>query len=105
MELDLTKLSLQAPYVLVKRCKRESVSPGGIVIPEETDHLNRTCEVIAVHPGRKFSNGTVVPCEVSPGQLVEFMVFDPIDEFRVDGVEYEVANEAEILASWEAVNV
>ena len=86
-----------ADRVLVRELKKEGEKiVSGIIIPESAgeDRGSRKGEVIAVGPGR-FDDGVLVPMNVKVGDKV---LFQWGDKLTVDGVEYEMVNESEILA-------
>jgi len=70
---------------------------SGIIIPETVDKEKlMKGEVIAVGPGRRSDDGKRIAAEVKIGDTVFFK--KPWDEpIKVDGVEYYVLPEAEII--------
>jgi chaperonin GroES len=70
---------------------------SGIIIPETVDKEKLLKgEVIAVGAGRRNDEGKRIPTEVKPGDVVFFK--KPWDEpIKVDGVEYFVLPESEII--------
>lgn len=70
---------------------------SGIIIPETVDKEKLLKgEVVAVGAGRKNDEGKRIPIEVKPSDIVFFK--KPWDEpIKVDGVEYYVLPEAEII--------
>ncbi|HOJ46456.1 MAG TPA: co-chaperone GroES, partial [Bacillota bacterium] len=54
-------------------------------------------EVVAVGPGRKTDDGTVIPTEVKVGDKVLYAKYSGT-QFKYDNVEYLVVKESEILA-------
>lgn len=71
---------------------------GGIIIPE-TVSKERSEEgtVVAVGPGKRGEDGKVVPVAVKKGDRVLFAKYGP-DEVKVEGKEYFIISEANILA-------
>lgn len=60
-------------HVLIKRQARESVTKGGLVIPESHQTKSRYGEVLAVGPGRFKKDSTErIPVSVQPGDVVLF---------------------------------
>ena len=53
--------------------------------------------VIAVGNGKKTDDGKIIPVSVMPGQKVLFTKYGP-SEIKVDGKEYLIAKEEDILA-------
>ena len=70
---------------------------SGIIIPETVDKEKLLKgEVIAVGPGKRNDEGKRIPSEVKSGDTVFFK--KPWDEpIKVDGVEYYVLPESEII--------
>ncbi len=94
MEFPLEPLTT---HVVVKRIFPESVTPGGIVIPEiSRDHPTRGI-VIAVGPGTRLDNGEVIPVSLEPGDIA---IYPPLygTEIVVGGVELTFLKEADVVA-------
>lgn len=70
---------------------------SGIIIPETVDKEKLLKgEVVAVGPGRRTDEGKRLPIEVKTGDTVFFK--KPWDEpVKVDGVEYYVLSESDII--------
>ena len=58
--------------IIVKRVEAQTVSAGGIHIPENVTEKSTRGRVLAVGPGRVLPSGTRVPVGVSVGDLVLF---------------------------------
>lgn len=72
--------------------------PSGIIIPETIDKEKpETGIVIAVGPGKRGEDGSLVPVNVKVGDRVVFSKYG-YDEVKVDGIEYYVVREENILA-------
>lgn len=70
---------------------------SGIIIPETADKEKpMKGEVVAVGPG-KFENGARVPMQVKVGDEVVFSKYG-YDEVKIDGEEYYILGESQILA-------
>ncbi len=71
---------------------------SGIIIPETVSkERGEQGKVIAVGPGRRTDEGKLVPVGVKPGQKIIFSKYGP-DEIKVDGKEYYIISESNILA-------
>ncbi len=70
---------------------------SGLIIPE-TINKERPEEglVVAVGPG-KMDDGKLVPMTVKKGQRVLFSKYGP-DEIKIDGQEYLIVSESQVLA-------
>ena len=83
--------------VIVKPLTDETVTKSGIVIPDTVSKEKpEKGEVVAVGNGRLQDNGTVVPLVVKIGDKVMFRKYSP-DEIKVDGQEYLVIKEQDIM--------
>lgn len=76
----------------------EEKKKGGIILPETVDKERpEKGRVIAVGQGRVDENGKKVPISVKKGDKVLFTKYGP-DEIKIDGKEYLIAKEENILA-------
>ncbi len=86
-----------ADRVVVKPIKAEEMTKGGIVLPDTAKDKPQEGEVIAVGTGRILDNGTKVPLEVKVGDRVVYSKYSG-SEIKIDGEEYLIIRESEILA-------
>jgi chaperonin GroES len=91
------KLRPLADRLIVKPVSATEVSRAGIIVPETVEKKPEMGEVIAVGPGRMLENGTRVPVAAKVGDKVVFKKYAP-DEVKIDGVEYLVLSESDIMA-------
>ena len=85
-------------HVIVKPISEEEVSKSGIVLPETVDKERpEQGEVLAIGPGKLLDNGQRAPMSVEVGQKVMFKKYSP-DEIKVDGDEFLVISESDIIA-------
>jgi len=82
--------------VVVKPVEREETTKGGIVIPDTAKDRPQEGEVVAVGPG-KYEDGKRIPMEVKVGDRVIFAKYGGT-EIKIDGEEYLVLRESDILA-------
>lgn len=70
---------------------------SGIIIPAtvKEDRGAKRGEVVAVGPGRTTDEGKLIPTKIKVGDMV---LFQWGDEIVMDGVEYQVVSESNILA-------
>lgn len=87
--------------VLLKRLDEEKTSPGGIVIPDSAKEKPTKAEVVAVGPGKSLDTGEVRKLDVKKGDQVLVGKYAGT-EIKLDGVEYVVLREDEILGVIEA---
>ncbi len=82
--------------VIVKRVEEETTTPGGIVLPGSAAEKPQRGEVVAVGNGRILDNGDVRALDVKAGDSVLFGKYSG-SEVKVDGVEYLVMKEEDII--------
>jgi len=71
---------------------------AGIVIPDTVEKERpEQGKVIAVGPGRVTDDGKIISLKLKKGQKVLFSKYGP-DEIKVDGKEYYIVKESDILA-------
>jgi len=83
--------------VVVKASAKEEVTKSGIVIPDTVKEKPQEGIVIAVGNGRLLDNGDRSPIDVQKGDRVLFAKYGGT-EFKLDGEEYLVLKENDILA-------
>ncbi len=83
--------------VVVERMEAESKSAGGILIPDTAKEKPMKGTVIAVGPGRVLDNGEVKALDVKKGDQILFGGYAG-SEVKLDGKDYLIVNESEILA-------
>ncbi|HXK35056.1 MAG TPA: co-chaperone GroES [Candidatus Paceibacterota bacterium] len=93
----MTQIQPLGDRVLVKPISPETKTKSGIIIPETIDKEKPDQgEVVAVGEGR-FEDGELISPKVKIGDVVLFSKYSP-DEIKVDGVEYYILREENILA-------
>jgi chaperonin GroES len=93
----MAKLRPVGDRVVVKPAAREEVTRSGIVIPDTAKEKPQEGTVIAVGNGRLLDNGDRAPIDVHEGDRVLFAKYGGT-EFKLDGEEYLVLKENDILA-------
>jgi len=83
--------------VIIKRLEEDKTSPGGILIPDSAAEKPVRGEVMATGNGKLLENGTVRPLDVKVGDKVLFGKYSG-NEVKVDGVDYLVMREDDIVA-------
>lgn len=83
--------------VLVKRLEAEETASGGIVIPDTAKEKPQKAEVKAVGNGKLLESGERVPVDVKEGDRILFGKYSG-SEVKIDGEEYLILREDEILA-------
>jgi chaperonin GroES len=83
--------------IMVKRLEDGEQMRGGIIIPDTAKEKPQQAEVKAVGSGKLLETGERVPVEVKPGERILFGKYSGA-EIKVDGDEYLILKEDEILA-------
>ena len=83
--------------VLVRRIEEAETVRGGIVIPDTAKEKPQEGEAIAVGSGKLLDSGQRVALEVKPGDRVLFGKYGG-NEIKLDGEDYLILREDEILA-------
>ncbi len=94
----MAKLRPLGDHIIVKPLTGNDVTKAGIVLPDTVDKEKpEKGEVIAVGPGKLLDNGSRATPSVKVGEKVVFKKYSP-DEVKVDGQEYLVISEGDIMA-------
>jgi chaperonin GroES len=91
------KLKPLADRVVVKPIERETVSKGGIVLPDTAKEKPQEGEVIAVGAGRLTEDGKRIPMDVKVGDIVIYAKYGGT-EIKIDDEELIILRESDILA-------
>lgn len=83
--------------VIVRQMDAETVTAGGIALPESASEKPTQGKVLAVGDGKLLPDGTHAPLQVCEGDKV---IFDKYFGCKItlNGEEYLILNESEILA-------
>lgn len=85
-------------HILIEPIKEEEKTKGGILLPDTAQKERpEQGKVIAVGAGKKSDDGKIVPVSVKVGDKVLFTKYGPT-EIKVEGKEYLIAKEDDILA-------
>jgi len=82
--------------ILVRRLEEVETKKGGIIIPDTAKEKPQQGEVIAVGPGR-FEDGKRIPLDVKKGDKVLMGKYSG-SEVKIDGTDYIIIREEEVLA-------
>ena len=92
------KVTPLSDHVLIEPLKQEEKTKSGILLPETAEKEKpEQGKVIAVGPGKKTEDGTLIPLQVKEGDVVLFTKYGP-NEITIDEKEYLIAREEDILA-------
>ena len=82
--------------VLVKQSDAEDVTAGGIVLPDSAKEKPQRGTVMATGPGRMLDSGKRGKMSVKKGDVVLYGKYGGSD-VEMDGVEYKILREDEVL--------
>jgi len=83
--------------ILVKRLEAAEITKGGIVLPDSAKEKPKEGKVVAVGPGKVLDDGKRGTLQVKKGDRVLFTSYAGT-EIKVDGEEYLIMGEDDILA-------
>ncbi len=92
-----TDLKPMGDRVVVRPSEQESLTKGGIYLPDTAQERPQEGEVVATGPGRVLNNGKRVEMEVQPGDKVIYSKFAGT-EVNVEDEELLVLGMNDILA-------
>jgi chaperonin GroES len=87
--------------IVVKRIDEQETTRSGIIIPDSAQEKPQEAEVVAVGNGKRLEDGKVVPLDVKAGDRILFGKYSG-NEIRLDGEEYLIMREDDILGVLEA---
>ena len=90
------KLQPLEDRIVVRAKEAESTTASGLVIPDTAKEKPQQGEVVAVGIGRRSDAGDLIPMDVAVGDIVVYSKYGGTD-VEVDGTEYKIFRESEIL--------
>lgn len=91
------KIRPLADKVLVERIEAESKTAGGIVLPDTAKEKPQRGKIVSVGEGKVLEDGTRRAMQVKKGDQVLFTSYAGT-EIKVDGKEYLIMDESDIMA-------
>lgn len=91
------KIRPLADRVIVQRLEAESVTSGGIVLPDSAKEKPQRGKVVSVGKGKVLEDGSLSKMQVKKGNSVLFASYAGT-EVKIDGKEYLIMNESDIVA-------
>ena len=88
--------------LVVKRIEAEETVKGGIVIPDTAKEKPQSGVVMAIGGGKILENGTRIEMTVKEGDHILFAKYSGT-EIKLDGEEYLILREDEVLAITEGM--
>lgn len=92
-----TELIPLADRIVVTPLKQDEVTASGLVIPDTAKEKPQQGEVLAVGPGKMDDGGNRIIIELEPGDRILYAKYSGT-EIKLDGIDYIVLNEKDILA-------
>ncbi len=86
-----------ANRVVIEVLEQKETKVGGIIMPDSAKEKPQEGKIVAVGIGSRADNGDIIPMEVNVGDIVLFSKYAG-NEIKVDGNEYLVMKETDILA-------
>ena len=85
-----------ADRVVIKMVEAEETTKSGIILTGSAKEKPQIAEVVAVGPGAT-ENGNLIPMEVKVGDKILVSKYSGT-EVKVDGVEYTILKQSDVLA-------
>jgi chaperonin GroES len=83
--------------IVIKRLEGESVTKGGIIIPDSAKEKPIEGRVIAIGNGKWLKNGKARPVDFKVGDVVLFGKYSG-NEVKIDGEEHMLLRESDVIA-------
>jgi chaperonin GroES len=85
--------------IIVKALDAEEKTAGGIIIPDNAKEKPQRGEVMAIGPGKVSDKGTKIEMSLKKGDTILYGKYSGT-EVKIDGVEYIIMRESDVLASF-----
>lgn len=89
--------------IVVKRIEQKEQMQGGIIIPDTAKEKPQEGEVVAAGNGKRLEDGKLAALDVKVGDRVLFGKYSG-SEIKIDGEEYVIMREDEVLGILEGAN-
>ena len=94
------KIRPLADKVLVQRLEAKNKTAGGIVLPDTAKEKPQRGKIVSVGEGKLLDDGTRRKMQVKKGDSVLFSSYAGT-EIKIDGKEYLIMDESDIMAVME----
>ena len=91
------KIRPLADNIIVQRLEAESVTTGGIVLPDSAKEKPQRGKVVSVGKGKLLEDGGLGKMQVKKGDMVLFTSYAGT-EVKIDGKEYMIMSESDVMA-------
>ena len=82
--------------VVIRRAESDTISKGGIIIPDNAREKPQEGEVIAVGPGARDESGALIALDVKAGDFILFGRWSGT-EVKINGEELLIMKESDLL--------
>jgi len=89
--------------IVVKRIEQKEQMQGGIIIPDTAKEKPQEGEVVAAGKGKRLEDGKMAALDVKVGDRVLFGKYSG-SEIKIDGEEYVIMREDEVLGVLESAS-
>lgn len=83
--------------IIVRRLESETMTKGGIIIPDTAKEKPVEGEVVAAGPGKMMDSGERMKMEVKKGDRILFSKYGGT-EIKIEGEEHLILREEDVLA-------
>jgi chaperonin GroES len=97
MKMAKMKIKPLADRIVVEPLEETEEMRGGLYIPDTAKEKPQQGTVVAVGPGRRTEEGTLLEVEVNKGDRVLYGKYSGT-EVTVDGTDYLIVKESDVLA-------
>jgi len=97
MRESIMKIRPLQDRIVVKRLEGESVTKGGIIIPDTAKEKPIEGRVVAVGNGKILKDGKIRPLDVKVGDVILFGKYSG-NEVKLDGEDHVLIREDDVLA-------
>ena len=97
LTLNVSTLKPLGDRVLIKISEQDDRTAGGIFLPDTAKEKPQVGEIVAVGPGKRSDEGTLLPLEVKAGDKVLYSKYAGT-EVKLGSDEYVLLAERDILA-------
>ena len=84
--------------VLVEQLEAKTQTESGLILPSSDVEKPQRATVVATGPGKRLKDGTRSTMSVSEGDIVIFAKYNSGEKLNLDGKEYMILKESDILA-------
>lgn len=98
MDVQLERFTPTEDRVAIRVEKHTDEVIGGVFVPAIGDKRPNRGLILAVGPGKRYEDGTVVPVEVQVGDRVMFPKYATIPPITIEGQDVMILRESDLIA-------